>query len=433
MNINKKKDLINPEKLNFQNINNFNEYLNVYKSYLNIKDQIKKYNLDDTRNNKVFTLFENLLYIGYNGLGTKFEFENSIAIKEFTFDKFIFYNKELAINDDIHFINIRNIIFKESIELFNINNKLYGIKPWKENAKNDKIYIVKYDSFLNEFYKVNEYLKYCFNDCVVPKELKKDFLNLPQELLFFHVSNIIVLEENVYIVRIYNMLIKYSFDEKRNEYLIDDFKVENKDNEFQELILLKNNIIFIMTIDYIYFYSYNKENKNLKFEKKFTNIFGKKSHPKDSLHIIYLNKGKILFYYINTAILIISMINQQIQLIVKMNKNAYIHRINEKLLKFEDFSLFSNVKKTFFDINKEKLFEMESEFNEFNIDDYCLNNDIVIKNGLEGIEIKNRKTKKIEYFHMGLLDIFIFNKKENLFGLYIYDDEKYKLSIYKTK
>ena len=34
---------------------------------------------------------------------------------------------------------------------------------------------------------------------------------------------------------------------------------------------------------------------------------------------------------------------------------------------------------------------------------------------------------------MGILEIFIFNKEENLFGLYIYDEEKYKLLIYKLK
>ena len=76
-----------------------------------------------------------------------------------------------------------------------------------------------------------------------------------------------------------------------------------------------------MTINYIYFYSYNKQNKNLIFVKKFNNIFGVKSHP----YIIDLNIGKTLVYYINS--------------------NEYIQRINEKLLKFEDYDIFSNEKK----------------------------------------------------------------------------------------
>ena len=433
MDINKKKDLINPEKyLNFDNMNKFNQFLNVYKSYLNIKDQIKEYNLDDTKNNKIFTLFENLLYIGFNGLGTKYEFENSIAIKEFTFDKFIPYNKELPINNELHFINIRNIVFKDSIDLYNINNELYGIKPWKSGEYNTKIYIVKYDLFMNKSFNVYEYLKYCRIDCAVPKELKKDFLHLPQAI-FFSVDNIIALEENVYLVRIYNGLIKYSFNETSNEYLTENITIENGDNEYQELILLKNNIIFIMTINYIYFYSYNRENKNLNFVKKFCNVFGKKSHPKDILHIIYLNKGKTLFYYINTSILIMSMITLQIQLVVKFNNRAYLHRINENLLEFEDFSFISKEKKTYFDIYKTKLFEKERVYNIFNIDGHFLNNDIILYEGLNQILIKDRKTKKIEYIQIGLLDIFIFNKDENLFGLYIYDDEKYKLLIYRKK
>ena len=39
-------------------------------------------------------------------------------------------------------------------------------------------YIVKYDLFLNKSFNVNEYLKYCQTDIVVPKELKKYFLYL---------------------------------------------------------------------------------------------------------------------------------------------------------------------------------------------------------------------------------------------------------------
>ena len=433
MNINKTKDLINPEKyLNFENMNKFNEYLNVYKSFLNIKDQIKEYNLGDTKNNKIFTLFENLLYIGFNGLGTKYEFENSIVIKEFTFDKFICYNKELPITNELHFINIRNITFRDMIDLYIISNELYGIKPWKSGEYNTKIYIVKYDLFLNKSFNVNEYLKYCRIDRVVPIELKKDFLDIPQTV-FFSVDNIITPEENVYIVRLYNELIKYSFDETSNEYLTENISLENGDNEFQELILLKNNIIFILTINYIYFYSYNKENKNLNFVKKFSNVFGKKPHPKDLLNICYLKNGKTLFYYINSAILIMSMITLEIQLVVKFNNRAYIRRINEKLLEFEDFGFISEKKKTFFDIYKTKLFEKDRVYNIFNIDGQFLNNDIIISKGLNQILIKDRKAKNIEYINMGILEIFIFNKEENLFGLYIYDEEKYKLLIYKLK
>ena len=223
-------------------------------------------------------------------------------------------------------------------------------------------------------------------------------------------------------------MIKYSFDETRNEYVIEKFSLENEDNDFQELILLKNNTIFIMTIKYIYFYSYNKENKTLKLVKKFNNIFGEKLHPKDVLHIIYLKDGKILFYYISGVFLIIS--NQQIQLIGKFTGKGYFNRINDKLLKYEDYS---DAKKTYFDIYKTKFFKKEGKFDEFNIDGHFLNNNIIIKSGINTIEIKDIKTKEIEYINIGILEIFIFNKKENLFGLFIYDDKKYKLLILKKK
>ena len=96
-------------------------------------------------------------------------------------------------------------------------------------------------------------------------------------------------------------------------------------------------------------------------------------------------------------------------------------------------ALFQKKKKTFFDIYKTKLFEKERVSNIFNIDGHFLNNDIIINKGLNQILIKDRKTKNIEYINMGILEIFIFNKEENLFGLYIYDEEKYKLLIYKLK
>lgn len=436
MNVNKRKNVINKEEyLNFDNINDFNEYLNVYKSFLNIKDKIKEYNLDDTKNNKIFTLFENLLYIGLNGLGTKFEFENSIAIKEFTFDKFICYNKEFPVNDNLHFINIRNIVFKISIEVYNINNELYALEPSHNlEYKYTKIYIVKYDQFLNKSFNIDEYIQYCRSDCAVPKELKKYFLNLPQ-IWLLSINNIIALEENAYIIRIYNELFKYVFDEIKNEYLIEKIRLENEEDEddgLQELISLKNNIIFIITIKYIYFYSYNKENKTLNYAKKFNNMLGKKSHPKDILHIIDLNNGKTLFYYYS-SILIISLVTQQIQTFVKFDSNGYIHRINDKLLKFKDYSSFSSRKSYYLDIYKSKIFKKESKYDEFNIDGQFLNNDIIISEGLNCIKIKDRKTKNIEYINMGILNIFIFNKEENLFGLYIYDNKKYKLLIYKKK
>ena len=124
------------------------------------------------------------------------------------------------------------------------------------------------------------------------------------------------------------------------------------------------------------------------------------------------------------------MVAHQIQTFVKFNNNGYIHRINEKLLKFKDYSSFSSRISYYFDICKSKIFEKESN-DEFNIDGQFLNNDIIISEGLNCIKIKDRKTKSIEYINMVILNIFIFNKEENLFGLYIYDDERYKLLIYK--
>ena len=84
----------NDSFLNFEALDNFYQYIEVYKSYLNIKKIIEAYNLHDTKNDKIFTLFENLLLIGFYGFGTKYEYENSIIIKQFSLDKFYMYVKE---------------------------------------------------------------------------------------------------------------------------------------------------------------------------------------------------------------------------------------------------------------------------------------------------------------------------------------------------
>ena len=99
---------------------------------------------------------------------------------------------------------------------------------------------------LNKSFNIDEYIKYCLSDCAVPKELKKYFLDLPQ-IWFLSINNIIVLEENAYIIRIYNELFKYVFDETKNEYLIEKIRLEKEEEEdeddgLQELISLKNNI-----------------------------------------------------------------------------------------------------------------------------------------------------------------------------------------------
>ena len=88
------------ELVNFSSLKQFNEYIKVYKSYLNIKKKKEKYNIKNK--NAIFEVFQNLLYIAINGYGTKYEYENSIAIKKFTFDKFTYYNeKKLLQNNKI--------------------------------------------------------------------------------------------------------------------------------------------------------------------------------------------------------------------------------------------------------------------------------------------------------------------------------------------
>ena len=61
------------ELLNFSSLKQFNEYIKVYKSYLNIKEKKEKYNIKNK--NSIFEVFQNLLYIAINGYGTKYEYK----------------------------------------------------------------------------------------------------------------------------------------------------------------------------------------------------------------------------------------------------------------------------------------------------------------------------------------------------------------------
>ena len=79
--------------------------------------------------------------------------------------------------------------------------------------------------------------------------------------------------------------------------------------------------------------------------------------------------------------------------------------------------IFFLMKRNILNIYKTKIFKRENVFKEFDIEGHFVNNDIIINNVLDGIEIKDRKSKNIEYIKMRT-EIFIFNK-ENLFRLYI--------------
>lgn len=159
---NKKFDL-----LPFESQGEFENFKKVAQSYFNIKDYILEMNNGDTKNNLVFSFFENLLSIGLYGTNTKFEYLNSVAIKEFKKEKFNFYNKIYRLHNGRKFYlkttkelslpkselvvfcpgfyaiksNYKVKIIKGSIEEIEISSKYnYGLK-------NVKIYDMEYKGF----------------------------------------------------------------------------------------------------------------------------------------------------------------------------------------------------------------------------------------------------------------------------------------------
>ena len=120
MNINSNKLLKNENKLPFETINELNEYLKVYKSYLNIREEMKKYNFGETKNNELFSLFEDLLKIGLYGLGTYNEYKNSIIIKEFLMEKFKIFNKIQVLTNGLKLYRYNYVSFKKTANVIHL-------------------------------------------------------------------------------------------------------------------------------------------------------------------------------------------------------------------------------------------------------------------------------------------------------------------------
>ena len=91
-------------------INELNEYLKVYKSYLNLREEMKKYNFGDVKNNELFSLFEDLLEIGLYGFGTYNEYKKPWRVTDHVFGKLGANNEYRWIVDVDNFSEISKVI-----------------------------------------------------------------------------------------------------------------------------------------------------------------------------------------------------------------------------------------------------------------------------------------------------------------------------------
>ena len=78
---------------------------------------MKKYNFGETKNNELFSLFEDLLQIGLYGFGTYYEYQNSIIIKEFLMEKFKIFNKIQVLTNGLKLFRLNYVIFKKTAKV----------------------------------------------------------------------------------------------------------------------------------------------------------------------------------------------------------------------------------------------------------------------------------------------------------------------------
>ena len=95
----------------FENFDDFYEYLDVFKSYLKVREQIKKKKniIFNKKINELFSFFDDLIFIGFYGYGTRYENENSIVIKNFSIDKFNKFNIVEKLSNNKQLVKIRKM------------------------------------------------------------------------------------------------------------------------------------------------------------------------------------------------------------------------------------------------------------------------------------------------------------------------------------
>ena len=442
MNINQLQTNKNDNFLNFETLDNFYQYIEVYKSYLNIKKIIEDYNLHDTKNDKIFTLFENLLLLGFYGYGTKYEYENSIIIKQFSLDKFYMYVKEYSLR--LRLLNI-NIIDIKKMDIHKVygDENLYALIPYyRDNYKG--IYILKYQSFLDKSFDIQKCIDYCYEIDSIPEENKKNILSREKGE---YLLDIISLGEKRYLIRkekrefaLFNCrpddskAYTYCFDEPKNEYIIEKINLD-KDIEIEKISLFKKNKVLIETIENLYLYEIINENNSLKFNliKKFDIKSDEKYLDlRGEISLIEANNDDIIYYY-PSKLLVISTINYQIKTTFKLNGFITLEQLNKNLIKIDDVFKM-DLSALCLDMNKMSLVRIN------NLNGYYLDKNFWIKKEYNAIFIYDSKLKKIilsyqyDNNNLGYTKVFILNKKEKKFGIFFsYKNNENKFMIFQLK
>ena len=132
---------------------------------------------------------------------TRYEYENSIIIKDFLFTKFNIYSKEILLKNKQRLIKLNS--FKiNNIEIVHIKNDLYALK----RKDNFNLVVIKFEKLLDKTFIPEEYIKYAeysdYGD--IPFELRKNYLIVYFESFYqdtyLRIENIFSFGENKYLL-----------------------------------------------------------------------------------------------------------------------------------------------------------------------------------------------------------------------------------------
>ena len=387
MSINSNKILKKENKLPFETIKELNEYLKVYKSYLNIREEMKKYNFGETKNNELFSLFEDLLYIGLYGFGTYNEYKNSIIIKEFLLEKFKTFNKIQVLTNGLKLFRLNYVTFKKTANVIHLKDNIIALK-YHNKDYNNKFCVLKYDLKSENFFDSNIHQKYSefhsYKD--IPLEFRKNFI-LCNECLEF--DKIFYFGKNEYLVQPQNkkFLYKFYFDENINEYLYNKFDIKIE-GDISNIFVLDNNDIVVITFSHVYIYTIDYGSNLLFCIKQFFDLNFPYQRPtllkmKNGNFIINFPEKLIYFSksYEIISIFKIIYIKSQFYDMIKLNNEKIIfgnmgksYHLNIKTFKFSFFEIAEYVS---FGINDNILGKTFSD--SFSLFDYKLNKSIYIE------------------------------------------------------
>jgi len=292
MNINTNKILKNEQNLPFETIDELNEYLKVYKSYLNLKEEMKKYNFGDTKNNELFSLFEDLLQIGLYGFGTYNEYKNSIIIKEFLMEKFKIFNKIQVLTNGLKLFRYNYVTFKKTANVIHLKDNIIALNYHNKNF-NNKFCLLKLEINNNNFFESNIYQKYFEFDSYkdIPIEFRKNFILCNETINFL---NIFCFENNEYLVQPENikMLYKFYFDENINEYLYKTFDINIKE-DIANIFVLDNNDIVVITFTHVYILRIDYSSNALICVKQFFDL----NIPYHRPNLLKMNNGNFIINF----------------------------------------------------------------------------------------------------------------------------------------